>query len=212
VTIGVEELARRAVPATFFVVPTFVGGGPFWWDALASGERLGLDRNLRERAISDWGGRDGDVRRWAEAGGLRRGPVPECALAASEEELHAATRNPGITLASHSWSHPNLVRLAPAELREELGWSLRWLQERHTSVIPWLSYPYGLASRSAEVAAAAAGYTAALALGGGCFTPGRGNRYGLPRLNVPAELSANGFVLWTSGLFGSSPAYDGALP
>src|SRR3989442_14172662 len=34
VTIGVEELARRGMPATIFVCPAFIGGHPFWWDTL----------------------------------------------------------------------------------------------------------------------------------------------------------------------------------
>src|SRR2546430_3619042 len=28
-----RSLARRGVPATLFVVPSFAGKGPFWWDA-----------------------------------------------------------------------------------------------------------------------------------------------------------------------------------
>ena len=36
VLLGVAELAKRGVPATLFVVPSFVGKGPFWWDALAA--------------------------------------------------------------------------------------------------------------------------------------------------------------------------------
>jgi len=72
-------------------------------------------------------------------------------------------------------------------------------------VIPWLSYPYGLASRTVEAAAAAAGYTGALALGGGWFVPARVNCYAVPRVNVPSGLSLNGFVLRTSGLYPSRP-------
>src|SRR5213079_1926770 len=47
VCIGVPELARRDVPATLFVVPGFVGKGPFWWDAVAPGAR-GVDPALRQ--------------------------------------------------------------------------------------------------------------------------------------------------------------------
>ena len=195
VVIGVEELAKRGVPATLFVVPAFVGRGPFWWDAVPSHD----DQVMRERTLQELGGKDGNVRSWAEAQGLRPDPVPAWALVASEDELAAATRHPGITLASHTWTHPNLLRLSPAELEEELRRPLDWLRRQCTNVIPWLSYPYGLTSASVERAAAAAGYAAALSIGGGLFTPDRVNRYALPRLNVPAGLSANGFVLWTSG-------------
>ncbi len=158
--LGVEELSKRGLPATLFVVPAFVGAGPFWWDAVASPDGGGVDRGLR----------------------------------------HAATRHPGITLASHTWTHPNLVQLPPAELEDELRRPLAWLRQRFERVIPWLSYPYGLASRAVEAAAAAAGYTAALVLEGGWCAPGRVRRYAVPRHGVPRDLSVNGFVLCTSGL------------
>ena len=205
VTIGVEELAKRGVPATLFVVPAFVGGGPFWWDAVSSPEGGGVDQALRERALRDLNGRDREVRSWAEAHGLRRDALPEWALVASKDELRAAARHPGIRLASHTWTHPNLVRLSPAEVQAELRRPLTWLRQRFTGVIPWLSYPYGCGSRSVEAAAAAAGYAAALSLDGVWFAPGCVNRYAVPRLNVPAGLSANGFVLLTSGFCRRTP-------
>jgi peptidoglycan/xylan/chitin deacetylase (PgdA/CDA1 family) len=200
VDIGVAELAKRGVPATLFVVPAFVGRGPFWWDAVASEDR-DVDPILRDYALQELSGKDRSVRSWAEAHGLRLRTVPDSALVASEDELGAAIRHPGITLASHTWSHPNLARLSPAELQEELSRPLHWLRQRYGSVIPWLSYPYGLATRTVEAAAAAAGYAAAVALGGGWFSPARVSRHSVPRLNVPSALSANGFVLRTSGLY-----------
>jgi len=204
VAIGVEELARRGVPATLFVVPSFAGKGPFWWDAVA-GERGGVDSTLRHRALHELAGQDAAVRGWAEEHGLRPRAVPECGLVASAEELRSATRHAGITLASHTWSHPNLACLPPDDLREELARPLAWLRQRFTSVIPWLSYPYGLASRTVEAAATAAGYAGGLVLGGGWFAPGSVNRYAVPRVNVPSSLSLNGFVLRASGLYASRP-------
>ena len=204
VEIGILELAKRGVPATLFVVPAFVGGGPFWWDAVACEARDGVP-SLRDYALQELSGKDQRVRSWAEAHGLPLRTVPESALAASESDLAAAIRHPGIALASHTWSHPNLARLSPAELQEELSRPLHWLRQRFASVIPWVSYPYGLVTRAVEAAAAAAGYAAALALGGGWFNPARVRRHAVPRLNVPSGLSANGFVLRTSGLYAGRP-------
>jgi len=204
VAIGVEELARRGVPATLFVVPSIVGKGPFWWDAVADAG-AGVDPAVRERALHQLAGKDEGVRMWAEAQGLGRRAIPEWGLVASVEELHRATRHAGITLASHTWSHPNLVRLAAADLQEELARPLAWLRQQFSSVVPWLSYPYGLASDTVEAAAAVAGYVGGLALGGGWFGPASVNRYAVPRLNVPVGLSANGFVLCTSGLYPGRP-------
>ena len=129
VRIGVEELAKRGVPATLFIVPGFVGKGPFWWDDVATGDG-GVDATVRQRALAELRGKDLEVRRWAETQRLPRGSVPECALVASEDELRDATRHAGITLGSHTWTHPNLARLPGLELREELDRPLTWLRER----------------------------------------------------------------------------------
>lgn len=205
VTIGVEELARRGLPATLFIAPAFVGGGTFWWDCVTASDRGGLDGGLRERAIRELRGEDHAVRRWATQRGLRIGAVPDYAKVASEEELRSAVGHPGITLASHTWSHRNLARLTAAELCAELVQPLEWLRQRFTAVIPWLSYPYGIGAPAAEAAAAAAGYRAALSLGGGWFAPERINPYRLARATVPSGLSTNGFVLLTSGLSRTLP-------
>ncbi len=199
VLLGVAELAKRGVPATLFVVPSFVGKGPFWWDALAA-ER-GVDPALRARALDELRGKDQEVRGWAARERIPTATVPEWALVASEAELRSAVRHPGITLGSHTWTHPNLVRLGGGdELRAELRRPLVWLRERFTSVIPWLSYPYGLATPAVEAAVRQAGYTAALALGGGWFPSTRVNRWAVPRENIPSGLSENGFVIRSSGL------------
>ena len=198
VLIGLPELAKRGLPATLFVVPGFVGKGPFWWDALAA--QSGVDPVLRRRALDELQGKDTEVRRSASAQGIPTNSVPECALVASEAELRGATRQSGITLGSHTWSHPNLARLTAAELREELQRPLTWLRERFASAIPWLSYPYGVATPAVETATRAAGYAAAVALGGGQFPPARVNRWAVPRENIPSGLSQNGFVIRSSGL------------
>jgi len=196
--IGVAELAQRGLPATLFVVPGFVGKGPFWWDALAA--EGGVDPVVRGRALDELQGKDTEVRGWAARQGIRTSAVPEWALVASEDELRGVTRHAGITLGSHTWTHPNLARLTGAELRDELSRPLVWLRERFGSVVPWLSYPYGFVTPAVEAGAREAGYTAALALGGGPFAPARVNRWAVPRENIPSGLSANGFVIRSSGL------------
>jgi peptidoglycan/xylan/chitin deacetylase (PgdA/CDA1 family) len=193
VTAGVEELAKRGLPATVFVAPDFVGGASFWWDVLP---------NIpRERALDEFRGRNAAVRDWAREERLDETSVNDHGTAASEEELRTALAQGGITLGSHSWSHPNLARLDSDELMEELVRPLRWLQERFTDIIPWLSYPYGLASPRVERAAASAGYEAALRIAGGWFPRRPDNLFGLPRLNIPAGMSLSGFDLRISGLF-----------
>lgn len=195
---GVDELARRSLPATIFVAPGFVDGGTFWWDALADAGTL--PDALRHEALTTAGGDDGAVRRWAAARGLSLRQTPSHATVASEAELQAAARHDGITLGSHSWSHPNLTRLAGPRLEEELRRPLEWLQARFSRVTSTLAYPYGLASVDVERAAAAAGYDAGLLIAGG-WRRGDEHPFRVPRLNVPAGLSPNGLALRSAGLW-----------
>lgn len=199
VVAGVAELARLGLPATIFVAPAFVGGGNFWWDALAADS--GLDEVLRAEALDALKGRDAAIRAWAAGRGIPARPLPHHQTVASEEELGTAVRIPGIRLASHTWSHPNLARLEGPQLREELERPLTWLRERFPDTLPWLTYPYGLSSPSVEEEAAAAGYAGALRVAGGWLNPaGDISRFALPRYNVPAGLSLRGFELRAAGI------------
>jgi len=198
VTLGVDELTRRAMPATIFVAPAFVGGRSFWWDALATPE--GLDPAVRTRALVDLAGGDEAIRRWAASAGLVVARVPDVACAASDEELARAAARPGVTLGSHSWSHPNLTRLAPSELAAELSRPREWLRARFANVIDWLAYPYGLHDKAVAAAAAGAGYAAAVAISGGWVPRTAPDHFAIPRVNIAPGLSIRGFALRAAGL------------
>lgn len=202
VTAGVEELARRGLPATVFVTPAFVGGRSFWWDALARPGDAGLPDELRRRCLTELRGQDAEIRRWAEDNGVAAGPVEPHQTGATEAQLEAAFRTEGITAAAHTWSHPNLAALRPDELEEEMVRPLAWLRERFPGVLPWLTYPYGLSSPAVEEAARRAGYRGAFRVEGGWMPrPGAAQRpHALPRSNVPAGASLEHFELRTSGL------------
>ncbi|MGH7628559.1 MAG: polysaccharide deacetylase family protein, partial [Gemmatimonadales bacterium] len=167
VTAGVETLARRGFPATIFVAPAFLGGGSFWWDALA-GKEGSVPAPIRRMALDTLRGEHARVREWAGEQGLPMADLPAHARAAAEIELIAAAQQPGVTIGSHSWSHPNLARLGDADLREELVKSRDWLAARFSlRFIPWLSFPYGAYSEGVARAAAEAGYLGALRIDGG---------------------------------------------
>jgi peptidoglycan/xylan/chitin deacetylase (PgdA/CDA1 family) len=199
---GVEELARRGLPATIFVAPAYVGGRSFWWDELSDREkRRGITAEFREIALNRCRGRDQQVRDYASRYELEEVAADGDMVAAAEAELHDAVAVPGITLGSHSWSHSNLAALTPDELDQEMVQPLRWLHARYDSVIPWLSYPYGRSSASVVQAAAAAGYVAALRVSGGWLPAEQPSPYALPRFNVPSGLSNDGFALRLAGFF-----------
>jgi peptidoglycan/xylan/chitin deacetylase (PgdA/CDA1 family) len=201
VTWGLDELARRGLPATIFAAPGLLAGHAFWWDALAQ-PGGGLSGEVRRHALEDLRGEDEVIRRWAEAQGRRPAALPDYARSASEDQLRAALARGAFTVGSHTWSHPSLGRLSRAEVATELGASRDWLMGRFGSAwIPWLSYPYGHFSPVVTEEAAAAGYRGAFAIEGGWIPAGAWAQYAVPRLNVPAGLSARGFALRAAGLF-----------
>lgn len=201
VTVGVEELARRGMPATIFVSPAFVGGHSFWWDAVRDRATGGLPESVRTVALTELGGQDAAVRRWAAARGHAIDEPEPHARAATDDELRAALRTPGIDLGSHTWSHPALPGLSDDQLRQELEQPLDWLRERFTRVVEWLSYPYGLADARVARMAAQAGYRGALLVSGGWWPQSASGTHALPRVNIPAGLSPDGFRLRMAGLF-----------
>lgn len=198
-TSGLEELASRGLPATFFVAPQYLGGKAFWWDLLADSGTGEVAARTRQQALENLRGAGDAVLGWARAVSLTEQQVSADCLTASEADLRRAASVPGITFGSHSWSHPNLARLAPPAVEAELAESLSWLRRRFEMAIPWLAYPYGLSSPGVEAAAARAGYKAAVLIRGGIL--GASPRpFAVPRINIPAAISRHGFELRLSAL------------
>ncbi len=200
VTAALPELERRGLPATMFVTPGMLGGGGFWWDMVQAAAGTDLPEGFRLEALETGRGEGERVQALAGLRGLHLAAPPAACRPASEAELARATRWEGFTLGAHTWSHPNLARLERHELPAELGPPLDWLRERFPRAEPWLAYPYGLTGPAVEVAAREAGYRAGFLVSGGWLPEPDRNPFQLPRLNVPAGLSRNGFVLRTSGM------------
>jgi peptidoglycan/xylan/chitin deacetylase (PgdA/CDA1 family) len=203
VTAGVTELQRRGLPATLFVTPGRLGRHAFWWDRLGSGATGEVPPDLRSEALTRLRGEDDAIVAWAGPRAAAPATVPECARTATEAELDEALRVPGITVASHTWSHPNLAALEVRELEDELTRPLAWLRARWPAALPAVSYPYGLSSPAVADAARRAGYRAGFLISGGWLSSSADSQaFALPRLNVPAGVSPEGFELRTSGLLG----------
>jgi peptidoglycan/xylan/chitin deacetylase (PgdA/CDA1 family) len=200
VSIGVQEARKRSLPVTVFVSPGNVGRGPFWWDLFADANGRESPLPFRNYALQQCGGKTDVIHEWARRSGIVARDVPAYLHAATEDELRNAAAQPGVTLASHSWSHPNLTALAAPELQTELDAPLRWLLQRFETVIPWLAYPYGLTSLAVRKAAAYVGYEAALIAAGGSFSSRTADPLQLPRIDVPVGLSHNGFALRLAGV------------
>lgn len=197
-TAGVEEVSRRGLSATMFVPPAFLDGGTFWWDALA-GAAGALDAAQRRVCLEECRGRTELARSHAARAGWRWAEPPPHARGTATRDLERAAAVPGITLGSHTWSHPNLARATPEELTTELARARDWLQAFRPGAPAAVSYPYGLATAGVEREARAVGHEAGLRIEGGAFTPGADRAMAVPRLNVPAGLSLRGLALRLRG-------------
>jgi peptidoglycan/xylan/chitin deacetylase (PgdA/CDA1 family) len=199
VTAGIRHLAQLGIPVTVFVPPGRLGGQAFWWDRVD----IDLDGAHREHALQEHRGQQDRVEAWARAEKLRFRELPVHAHSATIGELDDALAvHPGLTLASHTWAHPNLPAITEAELTSELERPLPWLREHFPGrTVGWLAYPYGEAGARERAAASAAGYDGACLVRGGWFTTDPVDPYSIPRLNVPAGVSIRGFALRLAGLF-----------
>ena len=196
---GVDAVVRRGMPATLFVAPGRLGGQIFWWDRLAEQSGGIVLPAARSRALYELSGEDDRITAayWGDAGPR---DIPDFARSAEESLLTEAAGRPGISVGSHSWSHPNLTAVGPERLQRELTEPARWLGERFASYLPWLAYPYGLHTPEVRGGAARAGYVAGLRVEGGWRARVGEDWFQVPRLNVSAGLSLDGFVLRLSGL------------
>lgn len=201
VTVGTEELAKRGMPATIFVAPAFLGGRTFWWDAIAGAEGT-LEPSVRDMLLRELDGADSAIRNWARRGGRHIDEaIPSYARGAQRASLDSAARTPGISLGTHTWSHPNLTRLASDALIHELQHPLGWLRGTYPqAAIPWISFPYGLENKRVRQCVEQLGFVGALRVAGGWYRRARTDPFCVPRLNVPSTLSREGFALRVAGV------------
>jgi peptidoglycan/xylan/chitin deacetylase (PgdA/CDA1 family) len=196
-TVGVSELVNRGLPATIFVAPGLIGQQA-WWDVLAAQGLLSAE--ARRLALEELAGDKERVISWAFRS--KHLHTVSTYRIGSEDEIRSAANCPGISLGSHTWSHRNLSVLNSTEIESELTRSLSWLNERW-GFREWpLSYPYGMLSPPVVKAAADVGYKFAFRVDGGRLRATADlSPFALPRLNVPAGISIDGFRLRLVGLF-----------
>lgn len=198
-TAGIEELRRRSMPGTVFVAPGLLGRDT-WWDHLGAANAGVIPDDTRHYAVEDLrGDRDAVLSWFASAAPMNTSPAALPRIG-TESELAIAAGEPGVTIGVHSWSHRNLSVLSEGELDTELASSLAWLQERYATTIPWLTYPYGLATPTVERAAERARLRGAFLVNGGWMSEHLVRSHTLPRMNIPAGLSPNGLALRLCGI------------
>lgn len=142
---GLEELRRRDLPATYFVCPGLLDQSTFWWDAIAAGHWGVIPDGVRRRAMRELEGRQEKIVQWARREGVGLGRVPEHCRSGTAKDLVEVSRQTGITIGSHTWSHPNLRQVDADVANRQVSRARAWLARTLDQVIPWLAYPYGIA-------------------------------------------------------------------
>jgi peptidoglycan/xylan/chitin deacetylase (PgdA/CDA1 family) len=102
-------------------------------------------------------------------------------LATMTWEMLAEASAGGVTIGSHTVSHPHLTRLTDGELRRELVESREHLEDRLHQPCRLLAFPFGEEDARVRAAARAAGYDLAYALDS-AHRPR--DRFALPRVDV----------------------------
>ncbi len=135
----------------------------------------------------------GDHNRWDAAAGERR----ERLMDAAALRRLAAT---GVEIGCHSATHPDLTRVAAAELEAEVSGARSRLADALGQEPATFCYPYGRFDRASRAAVRTAGFDAAVTVWG---VPGasRADRLALPRVGIDPGESPAGFRLKSSAAY-----------
>jgi peptidoglycan/xylan/chitin deacetylase (PgdA/CDA1 family) len=164
----IPDLARRGLPGTVFVCPGLLGAEGFWWDRLGD-QPEGLTADPRQTALKHFQGQREEILRAHPAAVAIPDPMM---IPGTAEGLAVCAQIKGITLASHTWSHPNLAEFSENEVEMELRRSVAWLQERHSHQTreEHLSLLYGLYDEKVLRVARKAGFRFLYRVEGGAPT------------------------------------------
>lgn len=200
-SVGARILADRDLPATYFLTPGLSPREGFWWDQLAEQSGGALTETVRNHCLHELGGRHDQVLEWSRSSGLTSEPAPPFARAATREEVLEVWSLGRSTLGCHTWTHPNLARLSASAREDEFRRCQEWIEKLTGTRPRVISYPYGLDSDDVHEDARAAGYRYGLRIAGGFLSKdGSDHALAVPRLNVPAGLSAAGLRLRLAGI------------
>lgn len=191
IRLALPELRRAGLPSTVFVVTDAAESpAPFWWDVLGDRGELAA---LRDQALSAHQGRTARV-----PGGVAASVGHPDLLPASWDAVLTAARSEYVAIGSHTCSHPNLLAIPDDELALELRDAISVLRDRVSGTLPVVAYPYGNVDTRVAHHAKAAGYIAGMALGRRVATRAN-DPFTIPRLNIPAGISAEALETWISG-------------
>lgn len=192
-SLGVPACLDQGIPCTVFIAPALLGCIPVW-DAMAEHGRWSEDD--RQRFL--WEQRGVNMSDAALDGQL--GMLPSTLRIATEADVLAVCRQPGVAVGNHSMNHANLGALSTAEARAELMAAGDWLNSRFPSTSAVVAYPYGIAPRDPASALGGTKLEHGLVVSGGWWRRGQDvSALTVPRWNVPAGITSRGFELRLRG-------------
>lgn len=160
--VAMPILLRHGLPATFFIATGFLDGGRMWNDTIIESVRLCKSASLdlgdmgrlpvgtaveQTAAIKDLIGRIKYLpvaERVARAESIARAAhaePPANLMMTSAQVL--SMRHAGMQIGAHTVSHPILVRLGEAQVREEIGGSKDYLEQLLGERVGLFAYPNG---------------------------------------------------------------------
>ena len=160
---GLPILVRLAIPAAMFVITDLIGTDePFWWDELADLVAAG---GVTSVADGDGPSMFRALKRVPEA--QRRRALAELRGSATAPAPRRAQLEPGdlrlleqggVSVGSHSSTHPFLDRCPSADLESEVADSRRRLEELLGHRVTAFAYPNGNVNGAVRQASRMAGY------------------------------------------------------
>ncbi len=192
IRLGLPVLARHRIPSTVFVAPALLGAPTVWWDhaALQHHGPQGTAWDVyRERMLAPPFAGIGV--RMPDMQALHGETTSSDIGIATRAELTDAVAGDLVHIGCHTWSHACLPALTRAEVHDELARSRDWLASSDLPTVPVHAYPYGRFGARDEAVLRELGYLRALRVDGGVWAPSH-EAFSLPRINIPAGVTANG--------------------
>lgn len=198
--LGVGACVAADAPCTVFVSPGLLDAVPPWDRLADAGEWTEAGRQeflwKRQGRETGQGGAHtvGRGNERADGGGRT---LDDALRVASLREVHSVIASHGdlVTLGNHTMTHANLGALTAGEARAELDEASAWLREHlDGSLVPVTAYPYGHSPVHAAEAVSPDTARFGLLVSGGWFSSSvQHEPLAIPRWNVPAGISLNGF-------------------
>src|SRR2546423_8198832 len=190
-------LRELGITATVFIIPGAPAGKQrFWWDHPAT-QRAGSPNHQREW-FTPLRGDGAAILQSLQGEPHPDGGTPAACLPASWHVVGAAARS-GMELGIHSATHRALPTLTDEELFAEIEGSREALAREVGTKPDVFAFPYGLWDERVRRRVEQAGYRAALTVDYGLVSPGV-DRWALPRVTVPSDISDPAYKAWVAGL------------